>query len=115
MTTAEEYLASCATRYYDKNGKPLTMERWSTLFEDGEYKIIRQEDVGDCFVSTVWLGLDHSFGSGQPILIFETMIFTDDDWSCTEMWRYSTVQEAIAGHEKAIKDLKEDKLFKDQE
>ena len=50
-------------------------------------------------VSTVFLGLDHSFGTGPPIL-FETMIFcnnTDDD---LHNWqhRYNTKAQAILGH-----------------
>jgi len=46
-------------------------------------------------VSTVWLGLDHGYGGGPP-LIFETMVFGgahDED-----QWRYPTEVEALAGH-----------------
>jgi hypothetical protein len=54
-------------------------------------------------ISTVFLGLDHSWGIGPPLL-FETMVFdlhgesgaeSDIDGSCD---RYSTWDEAEAGH-----------------
>lgn len=51
-------------------------------------------------VSTVFLGLDHSFGFGPP-LIFETMIFGKGGWCDEYCDRYSTWQEAEAGHRKA--------------
>jgi hypothetical protein len=47
-------------------------------------------------VSTVWLGLDHSWGEGPP-LIFETMVQTAiGEWA--EQWRYHTEEQAVAGH-----------------
>jgi len=52
---------------------PCSLVEWATGFEsdtrhvaDNEYKGVR--------VSTVFLGLDHAFGEGPPLL-FETMIF----------------------------------------
>lgn len=55
-------------------------------------------------VSTVFLGLDHQFGGGPP-LIFETMVFTTDtndpaDGICE---RYSTWNEALKGHAEVCK------------
>lgn len=47
-------------------------------------------------VSTVFLGLDHSWGRDSPLL-FETMLFTDDNRD-SSMWRYSSWDEALAGH-----------------
>ena len=51
-------------------------------------------------VSTVFLGIDHNFGDGPPLL-FETMIFGGkyDNWQD----RYATREEALAGHEAAIR------------
>jgi hypothetical protein len=50
-------------------------------------------------ISTVFLGLDHSFGEGEPVL-FETMTFGlgDDDIQ----QRYTTREEAIAGHAQVV-------------
>jgi hypothetical protein len=60
-----------------------------------EYKRIALAEIEHASVSTVWLGLDHSFGI-EPIKIFETLIFggIHDE----EMWRWSTETEALAGH-----------------
>ena len=40
-------------------------------------------------VSTVWLGINHNFLGGRP-LIFETMLFFGDD-SIGDMWRLSLI------------------------
>lgn len=56
-------------------------------------------------VSTVFLGLDHNFGGGPP-LIFETMIFPSNNSSETGCWRYSTEAEALEGHRWAVHLLK---------
>lgn len=50
-------------------------------------------------VSTVFLGLDHSFGRSRPLL-YETMIFGGP--LSDEQWRYATEKEARAGHKKAV-------------
>ena len=77
--------------YYDINGMPISMKRWAELFEGGEGRPLLRTDVwgdGRAIVSTVWLGLDHSYGNGPP-LIFETLVFYADgnsDMGC----RYST-------------------------
>lgn len=52
-------------------------------------------------ISTVWLGIDHSFGGVAPPLVLETMVFQGDDSTDVYMDRYSTWDEAIAGHEAA--------------
>lgn len=71
---------------------------WKTRFD-------LKTDVGDYVVSTVDLGLDHSFGDGPP-LYYETMIFKkkDDKINFSEIYcdRYSTEEQAIEGHKKAI-------------
>ena len=50
----------------------VTWAKW--LEENHSAKIVKQEDVGGYFVSTVFLGLDHRFGDGPPVL-FETLVF----------------------------------------
>lgn len=92
------------TDYYDRQGKPLTMEQWIPLFEDSNYKIVKQDyipdGIGQIKVSTVWLGLNHSrIGEGPP-LIFETLIFGGE--YDQEMYRYTTEDQALAGHEIAV-------------
>ena len=53
------------------------------------------------FVSTVFLGLNHQYGQGPP-LIFETMIFGDRNLVEQYCDRYSTLEEAKAGHAVAV-------------
>lgn len=55
---------------------------------------------GKAHVSTVFLGLDHGFDDGDPVL-FETMIFGGEH--DREMWRYCTWAEAVEGHERAVR------------
>lgn len=50
-------------------------------------------------VSTVFLGLDHSFDEGRKKL-YETMVFGANE---EMMYRYSTRKAAIQGHEWVVK------------
>lgn len=99
--------------YFDMEGKPITLRQWVTARESppegGRPSVIKQESVGDYFVSTVWLGLDHSSGDG-PLLIFETMVFNTSDkakedgneWLEEYCERYSTKEQALEGHLLAV-------------
>lgn len=65
-------------RYWmlDENRSPVACSGvldWAEWFE-GSDRIVAKTHVGQALVSTVFLGLDHSFGDGPPVL-FETMIF----------------------------------------
>lgn len=88
--------------YYDRQGRPLDLGSWSQLLTDEDYKIVARSVVNGYAVSTVWLGLDHQFGQGSP-LIFETMVFAtealEDAGICE---RYSTEDEARAGHDEIV-------------
>lgn len=71
--------------------------------DDPKYKIVKQEYLWwGGWLSTVWLGLDHSHGEGKP-LIFESMLFYKS-WSEIDMDRYSTEKEAFEGHERMKKE-----------
>lgn len=70
---------------------------WARWFETAKRRVAETE-VGPILVSTVFIGLDHSFGAGPPLL-FETMTFGDGDH---RMRRYSTWDEAAAGHEEVV-------------
>jgi hypothetical protein len=72
-------------------------------------------DLGFCTVSTVFLGLDHRhFGDGPPLL-FETMVFANKgagegfpDELDGRMNRYSTWDEAEAGHAEMVAEVRRD-------
>lgn len=91
--------------YYDRQGRPLDLFTWARSLENGEGdKRVAETTLPDGkWVSTVWLGLDHSFGDGPP-LIFETMVFENRaNLNDLDMERYSTEAEAVAGHERMVK------------
>ncbi|MGD9730140.1 MAG: hypothetical protein AB7L09_02965 [Nitrospira sp.] len=91
-------------QYYDRAGNPISIQTLEHLFREADYRIVKQSrDLGK-LVSTVWLGIDHA--SYGPPMIFETMVFRTDPSSgevedATELAcaRYSTLVEALAGHE----------------
>jgi hypothetical protein len=71
--------------------------KWALWFEEhnNDRRIARTELPDGVVVSTVFLGLDHSFGRGEPLL-FETMIFGGPHDETQD--RYATRQAAINGH-----------------
>ena len=75
---------------------------WAAFFEDAEARRVGADVVGDVRVSTVFLGIDHSWGAGPP-LYFETMVF-GGTWD-QECDRYSTWDEAAAGHAETVRRL----------
>lgn len=70
---------------------------WAAFFEKLENRRVAEDTIDNNWVSTVFLGLDHSFGRGDPVL-FETMVFTDGESGAMD--RYRTWAEAAAGHER---------------
>lgn len=77
-----------------------SLQEWGRMFDDFEGRTVGRTDIGEWHVSTVFLGMDHNFGGGPPLL-FETMIFShhdprnEQDESC---WRYTTWEQAESGH-----------------
>jgi hypothetical protein len=87
--------------YYRRNGTPYegpnVIFKWGKDFKNPKYQIVKQSKLENgLFVSTVWLGIDHSFTEIGPPIIFETMIFGKDVLDCM---RYSTEEQALKGHE----------------
>jgi len=81
---------------------------WAEWFSNaGEDRIVKKQKVGQYEVSTVFLGLDHSFGDGPPLL-FETMVFGDIDEEYQTLC--STWEEAEAQHERAVAWVIEEEL-----
>jgi hypothetical protein len=71
---------------------------WARYFSADD-RVVAKTELAGVEVSTVFLGLDHNFGEGPPIL-YETMVFGGplDE----EMERYHTRAEAAAGHEMMV-------------
>jgi len=73
--------------------------KWARWFEKTE-RHVAETYVGGARVSTVFLGLDHAFGGGPPLL-FETLIFDSSQHDVYQR-RYSTWDKAQAGHARAV-------------
>lgn len=58
--------------------------------------------VGPYRISTVFLALDHQYGDGPPLL-YETMVFEGDGSKDLDMERYTTLEQAQAGHAAMVK------------
>jgi len=126
-------------RYYDRQGFPIPGDEaagiepcimWARRFEAGNNRVAWDELPDGSHLSTVWLGLDHSFFIGPPQL-FETMRFkgerhhvqvvmvageerliegletldfpdpSDGEW--TTGLRYATEEEALAAHHEIVR------------
>jgi|ERR1700759_542596 len=113
----EEKLSS----YFDINGNPISMWEFVGLSNSDERRI-SETQIGDYWVSTVHLVLDHSMFGNTPI-IFETMIFNTNESFCNDekdpynrfQERYSTLQQAKDGHEKSCRMVREGRSVDDWE
>lgn len=74
--------------------------KWAQWYEKND-RHVRNDYLNGIHVSTVFLGLDHSFREGAAPILFETMIFGGEHDGYQE--RYETWEQAEAGHEQAIK------------
>lgn len=84
-------------------GKPVPepdLIKWAEWMEGaGNRRLVNDKLPGGITVSTVFLGLNHNFGNGSPIL-WETMIFGGPHDQYQD--RYSSREEAIDGHANAV-------------
>lgn len=96
--------------WYDRAGNSITVEQYRALqsFDAPEKREaairVAETFVGDQRISTVWLGLDHAFIGGPP-MIFETLVFPD----CDICQRYSTETQALAGHDQIVAQVRADR------
>lgn len=81
--------------------------RWGEWMEKNSRQVALSH-LSTCRVSTVFLGLDHAFGGGPPIL-FETMVFgTIENHELDEYCvRYSTWEEAEEGHKRIVESARQ--------
>jgi hypothetical protein len=99
--------------YYALDGKsivPTDETGYLTWLMAGkEARMIAETFIGDVRISTVFLGMDHAWLGGPPVL-FESMIFAHGDprygFVDGNHARYCTWDEAIAGHEEFTERVK---------
>ena len=75
---------------------------WAKWYESAN-RHVAQDTIGNSVISTVFLGIDHSFENGPPLL-FETLVFNGK--LDGEMNRYSTWTDAVKGHKNMIERVK---------
>ena len=102
MAKTIEDLANALGDYWilDADHKPIRVGivEWGKFFKSTDSRIVAQDQIGDAKVSTVFLGIDHGWGDGAPVL-FETMVFGGPHDQ--ETWRCCTWKQAEAQHEEA--------------
>ena len=90
-------------KHYILDGKDVKecvdIRAWAQQFEKQDRQVARTTK-GDVDVSTVFLGINHQFGDGPPLL-FETMVFGGELDGKQD--RYSTWEQAESGHAEMCK------------
>lgn len=89
----------------DAEGNPVRcrdLMTWARWFQNAD-RSVAQTAAGGVRVSTVFLGIDHSFIRGQRPILYETMVFGGEQSG--EQERYATRAEAIDGHAKMVRTL----------
>lgn len=74
---------------------------WSSFLKND--RTLAKTKLGDILISTVFLGINHSFGNGPPLL-FETMVFDAAEEEICE--RYSTWDQAETGHRAIVEKIR---------
>jgi hypothetical protein len=91
----------------DDKGEPKPVagiSEWSIATDD-EKAIVKQEDVSGARISTVFLGVDHSFTQTGPPILWETMVFG----GMLDMYKDrcgGTREQAEAMHERVVAKVK---------
>ena len=90
----------------DKTYRVCSTLEWGNQFEHMDRKV-GDDVINSYHISTIWLGLDHNYFGGEPLL-FETMVF-DKVGGGTDIYmrRYSTWDEAVEGHKRAVQWVEE--------
>jgi hypothetical protein len=117
----EEVVRHVDNRFYilDENHQLVPagdLIKWANFFENNSARRVGRTKINGLVVSTVFLGIDHSFGGYGPPLFFETMIFRGTPNAEIEkiqrafdqyQTRYSTWDEALAGHNQIVTIIRE--------
>jgi len=100
--------------YYRRDGTAYNnIMEWAKDYEKQDRRIAEDTLSDGKWISTVFLGLNHNYSSGPP-LMFETMVFpSKGNFEELDTRRYSTEKEALAGHKEMVEEwnakIKEEK------
>jgi len=98
--------------FYDRKGQPISRDEFVLQWQPDTQIVARFQDER-ILISTVWLGIDHQFGVGKP-LIFETMVFVNDPAAVDPkydnlQWRWHTEEQAKEAHDIIVACYRENK------
>jgi len=90
----------------DHSVTPIDMWEWGEDMKKRRadfdpWRVARTDLENRYWVSTVFLGLDHNYGDGPPLL-FETMVFQGDGFVDEYCERCSTWDEAVVMHAEVV-------------
>jgi hypothetical protein len=86
----------------DAEGNPILCEdavAWGEWMRDEAARRVALDEDDSLAVSTVFLGMDHSWGGGPPVL-WETMVFRDGEE--VDVQRHSSLVDAQDGHKEMV-------------
>ena len=94
-----------STYLLNKRKRPYKVSffEWGDIFQTSGKRHLKDKFIKGIRISTVFLGLDHSYLKNQKPQIFETMVFEDESYSEIYLDRYATYKEAQKGHRKAVR------------
>ncbi len=73
---------------------------WGECMKDVDRCRVGYDEKKGKTVSTAFLGVDHSFERGGPKILWETLVDDPPFYEMEIVERYSTLDEAKAGHQK---------------
>lgn len=105
MTEWTDLLGDFRPGFHGWDGQPVSFDEWSEIYRAGVHVADDYVRRGDRLlrISTVLVGYNHSFVPGSRPVIFETMIFEDESLGGIYQERYCTLQQARAGHRRALR------------
>lgn len=91
---------------YDDVGTPIATDATSmALWLTNERRRVAVDQIGTLTVSTVFLGINHQWESGPPIL-WETMVFGLPGDIDEIQLRYSSRADALEGHKRTCDEIR---------
>ena len=89
---------------------------WAEFMQFDQVKYRKVDRIAGLMLSTIFLGLDHRYGKGEPVL-WETMLFNEDERSVIPgfkssyspdlgQWRFSYMEEAYEFHDSKVAELR---------
>ena len=70
------------------------------FMKSAENRIVEQKQIGKFLVSTIFTGIDRSFGNGEKLLFETTVLGLDGD--IQPCWRFSGWSQAVREHRRLV-------------